>query len=107
MPTFNKYELPDGQSVLIEATDSAAVGGMAVAIGDNIRETGRALMDALDPLSSILLDLKNSAFNALSSPAEVTVEFGVKLTGEVGVIVSKSTGEANFKVTVTWKVKET
>lgn len=103
MSSFQKYELPDGQSILIETKDDQPSGGMAVAISDGIRETGKSLTDALSILPFILSDIKSSVFDKLSSPSEVTVEFGAKLSGEVGFIVSKSQAEANFKVTVKWK----
>jgi len=37
-----------------------------------------------------------------SAPEHFTVEFGVKLGGETGIIVAKGTVEANLKITMTW-----
>jgi hypothetical protein len=37
-----------------------------------------------------------------SAPEHFTVEFGVKLGGETGVIVAKGTAEVNLKITMTW-----
>ncbi len=37
-----------------------------------------------------------------SSPDHFSVEFGVKLGGETGVILAKGTAEVNLKVTMTW-----
>lgn len=36
-------------------------------------------------------------------PDEVTVEFGIKLGGETGVMLAKGTAEVNFKVSLSWK----
>ena len=33
---------------------------------------------------------------------ELTVEFGVKLGGETGIILAKGTAEVNLKITMTW-----
>ena len=39
----------------------------------------------------------------LDSPAEVALEFGLKLTGGTNVILAAAQGEANFKVKLSWK----
>jgi hypothetical protein len=36
------------------------------------------------------------------SPDQTTVEFGLKLGGETGVILAKGTAEVNFTVTMSW-----
>jgi len=36
-------------------------------------------------------------------PGEMTVEFGVKMGGETGVIIAKGAAEVNFKVTMSWR----
>ncbi len=38
-----------------------------------------------------------------TNPDECTVEFGLKIGGETGVIVAKGTAEVNFSVSLTWK----
>jgi hypothetical protein len=38
----------------------------------------------------------------VSTPDHFTVEFGVKLGGETGVILAKGTAEVNLKVTMSW-----
>ena len=37
-----------------------------------------------------------------AAPEHFTVEFGVKLGGETGIIVAKGTAEVNLKITMTW-----
>jgi hypothetical protein len=36
------------------------------------------------------------------SPDEVTVEFGLTLTAEAGIVVAKGTAEVHFTVTLSW-----
>jgi hypothetical protein len=36
-------------------------------------------------------------------PQEVMMEFGITFGAEVGAVVTKASGEANFKVSLTWK----
>jgi hypothetical protein len=39
------------------------------------------------------------------SPDETGVEFGLKMGGEIGVIIAKGTAEVNFIVRMSWKPK--
>ena len=37
------------------------------------------------------------------APDEISVEFGVQLSAEVGAFVAKASGDANFRVYLHWK----
>jgi hypothetical protein len=40
----------------------------------------------------------------VNEPDSIGVEFGIKLSGEMGVpMISKASGEANFKISLEWK----
>ena len=38
-----------------------------------------------------------------AGPDEVTVEFGLQFTAEVGAVITKTAGECNLKVTLRWE----
>jgi hypothetical protein len=59
-------------------------------------------------LEKVLNDLKPSLERVVTvlkglSPTEATLQFGLKVGGETGIIVAKGTAEANFTVTLAWK----
>lgn len=58
-------------------------------------------------VQNLILTCCNSLYETLGRlphPEKVAVEFGVKLGGEAGVpMLTKASGEANFKVSVEWK----
>lgn len=58
-----------------------------------VRDTRPVLRRVLDALSDL-------------GPTETSIEFGIKIGGETGVIFAKGTAEASFKVTMTWKPPE-
>ncbi|GHC84260.1 CU044_2847 family protein [Streptomyces flavofungini] len=68
---------------------------------------GRAIGQASRTLESSLLSLR-PALTGLTktldelSPDAVSIEFGVKLGGETGVILAKGTAEVHFTVNVQW-----
>jgi NTP-dependent ternary system trypsin peptidase co-occuring protein len=36
-------------------------------------------------------------------PDEIAIEFGVKLSADVGAIIARTGGEANFKISLRWQ----
>jgi hypothetical protein len=73
-------------------------------------EPGRAVARAAHTLESSLLSLRpalaglTETLKALT-PQEVSIEFGVKLGGETGVILAKGTAEVHFTVHAKWTPK--
>ena len=94
-------ELPVGAGGLQRGSLPGVPGGMdAVAgVGDLERQFGE--------VQNLIVMCCNSLYDSLRRlphADRVAVEFGVKLGGEAGVpMLTKATGEANFKVSVEWK----
>jgi uncharacterized protein (DUF1786 family) len=71
-------------------------------------EPGKVAARARVTLEEALADVKPSLAKIIGvlremTPGEMTVEFGVKMGGETGVIIAKGTAEVNVKVTMSWK----
>jgi hypothetical protein len=58
-------------------------------------------------VKDVIIACCNSLYNAVASipkPERFAIEFGIKLAGETGVpLLTKASGEANFKIMVEWK----
>lgn len=66
----------------------------------------RSFADVKDVIVACCNNLHN-AVNSIPRPEKFAIEFGVKLAGETGVpMLTKASGEANFKITVEWKKSE-
>jgi Trypsin-co-occurring domain 1 len=70
-------------------------------------EPGKAAVRARASLEEALAGLRPSLTKIVEvlgeiAPEQMTVEFGVKMGGETGVIIAKGTAEVNFKVTLSW-----
>jgi hypothetical protein len=103
METLNRYILTGNESVAIEIDDGQPGGGGPVSITDRLKDTGKTLDDALQALPPLVTEIRKSIIEKFPSPGEVSIEFGIKIGGEIGLIVSKSQAECNFKITVKWK----
>jgi hypothetical protein len=104
MAELVRIPLEDGTYLLAEV-DRADVPADAVVLASP--EPGRATAQAAQSLESGLRSLR-PALVSLSqtlqslAPDSVTLEFGVKLGGETGIILAKGTAEVNFTVSLEW-----
>jgi Trypsin-co-occurring domain 1 len=99
MAEFAKFVLEDGSEVFFETAESDLV---ALHSGEpEVREGGR-LGNRLSAIAEAAEEISRTLRSRLV-PDEVTLEFGVKVGGEVNWwFFAKSQGEATIKVTARW-----
>lgn len=100
MDAVVRYQVGDGSSVLVEV-DEDAYGVEAVARNSD------GVVDAGQRLESALASVRKAAqatLDALTklSPETVEVEFGIKLAGEAGALIAKTSAEGHFTVRLSW-----
>jgi hypothetical protein len=100
MADFVKYELEDGSEVFFESAEASLVslrGGDAEVV-----DAGK-LGDRLSHIAAAA-DQVSKGLRERLAPEEIELEFGVKISGEVGWwFFAKASGEASINVTLTWK----
>ena len=92
-----------GGAVLVEADRDDIPGGLTLASpqpGQAAARAAQSLSASLEQLEPVLRTVKDKL--VATAPEHFTVEFGVKLGGETGMIVAKGTAEVNLKITMTW-----
>lgn len=93
-------------TVLVETDRSEIPGGLTLASpepGQAVARATKSLSESLEQLQPVLRTVKEKLAGA--APEHFTVEFGVKLGGETGIILAKGTAEVNLKITMTWDQK--
>lgn len=109
MTQFAPIELDDGRIIYIEATEDAEppevtrdAGQQPITKGgtrSNPVQQFEVIRDTISAYTTYTLD----AFKEVASANvnKVTLEFGIKVAGEVGIpYVTKGTAESNLKITV-------
>src|SRR5262249_32743554 len=106
MPRLAKFPLKDGGFLAVE-TNSADVLPDRVMRGSS---PGGTVATASDTFEAALGKVRSAAEGILHQlrslaqpPDSVGVEFGVKMNAETGAIIAKASGEANFKISLSWK----
>lgn len=80
-----------------DGVERASVGGRTV------ERAQVAFTDAVAVARDVADALHASFQGALSSPDDVELEFGLKLGGTAGVVVSAASVEASLRVKCTWR----
>lgn len=95
-----------GGSLVVEVDDADVPeppDGLALASnrGKIVATAAISLEEALDQLQPTVRALADRL--RAVGPDEITVQFGVKLGGEMGIMLARGTAEVNFTVSMTWK----
>lgn len=91
----------------VDATDLGGVDLMADDGGGRLGTAATTLSEAFGKLEPALDMIVSRLRRATRHPDEITVDFGLKLGGETGLVFAKGTAEANLSVSVTWRHEST
>ncbi|MGP4010456.1 CU044_2847 family protein [Streptomyces sp. 4N124] len=94
--------LDDGQIVLLEVAGDGPAGVQRVSRGGVVAGAAETLQQALGRVRPALGAVLDGAQGLPRPPGSVTVEFGITLSAEAGVVVARGSTEAHFTVTMEW-----
>ena len=103
MAVLLEVPVEDGAVLLVEVDRQDLPGELALASpmpGEAVPKATRSLGQALEQLEPMLRTIRATLLP--HAPDHFSIEFGVKLGGETGVILAKGTAEVNLKMTMTW-----
>jgi hypothetical protein len=89
-----------GESFLIETDRRLVHVGRGADQLQVAQETFQRSLDRVQEIANLVVGRLSSLAR---QPDSVKVEFGVKLTGEASVVVTRTTGEAHFVLTLEWQ----
>lgn len=99
--TDEAVELPAGSAKPQRRSLPGVPGGLEPVA--NVGDLGRQFVEVQDLIVTCCASLYEG-LRRLPQAEKVAIEFGVKLGGEAGLpMLTKASGEANFKVSVEWK----
>lgn len=92
-----------GGHLVVQASDEDLPAELVLAArpGEIAARAGQTLEQALDQLRPAVRAIRNRL--AAMAPDEVTVEFGIVLGAETGVVVAKGSTEVHFTVSLSWQ----
>ena len=102
-----RFKLEDGESIVV-AVDEPESGTThrAANAHDVIVDAQESFQQALRTVRSATEAAITQLRSLSTKPDEIEMEFGFSLTGTVGAVIASAATEANYKVTVRWKAKD-
>jgi hypothetical protein len=95
--------LERGDAIMVEIDDADAGVVRAARPGEVIATATKSFEAALERLRPMAQAMVDKLGGLTERPHEIGVEFGMKLSVDAGVVIARTSGEANFKVTLQWK----
>ncbi|MEU9353564.1 CU044_2847 family protein [Streptomyces griseoloalbus] len=100
-------ELPvsTGRSDMVQVQIKEVTDGLVQVTrrGRVAARAARSLNDMLAGIRPFAEDFVSTFRDMPNGPDEVGVEFGLALSADADLVISRTTGEANFTVTLTWR----
>jgi hypothetical protein len=105
--TLVEFESNTGSVIQVEVSEPVKVeGGIAASLPNRVAiQAAKSFEDALSQIGPIAEAVYNQLLHL--TPTECSVEFGVKFSSELNVVVASGKGEGNFVVRLTWKHERT
>ncbi|MFD0773693.1 CU044_2847 family protein [Streptomonospora algeriensis] len=108
MSALTEFTLASGKTILVEAHDDTPFRGDTAPIARGLGGALRAEKGLSEALSQVreVVDETLTQMNGLDSADEMEICFGVRLSGQMGAMVTKIGAESNLTVRVLWKRSE-
>ncbi|MQY14151.1 hypothetical protein SRB5_43130 [Streptomyces sp. RB5] len=90
------------ESVRVEVSENTDGVVRVARPGQVMAVAQESLQQSLDKIRPVAAAVWEKLRDMPRTPDKVSVEFGIKLSAEAGVIVAKGATEANFVVTMEW-----
>jgi Trypsin-co-occurring domain 1 len=98
-----EFRLEQGGYVLVEGASLGAMPGtrgVIDSIKEQAEETFETAIARVRPVAqSVIEQLRQLA----QPPQEVTVEFGLQLSGQAGVIITSTEASSHFRIALVWR----
>ena len=100
---YTTFTLPSGAVVSVESSRAPAPtrGGVTEATGATAK-VAVAWSDGMEMVAELAEQAMQQLRKATASAKEVSVEFGVNISGKTGIVLVEGTVAANLKVTLKW-----
>ncbi|MET0736252.1 MAG: CU044_2847 family protein [Microbacterium sp.] len=105
-----EYPLADGGTIVVSTDAPVPAGDVrdgsglrghgSGAVVEQVSETFESAVKRVQPAAAAVLDAVRSG---PYPPLEVTVQFGLEMSAELGAIIATTGVQANFLVTLTWR----
>jgi hypothetical protein len=99
VPAYVELPVGDDDTLRVEISNQGLVrAGASDVVGRAVEHLDEAVAKVIKMGQDVVTKAQQSA----RPPDAIEVELGLKLTAKTGFVVAESSGEANFKITLSW-----
>lgn len=102
MPRFEKMEVAPGIEVLVEVPDRIAPKVRDVGTVKDVKSRLYEALEVIEAFGRTAAE-KLRGLAEKTGPDELSIELGVSVSSQAGVVFASASAEANLKVTLSWK----
>jgi hypothetical protein len=102
MSNLIKFPLESGGFIYLEVAEAEGESGLVKAgrgLPEEARESFESAIGSLGPVTNAII---SKLVNVSNPPDEASVEFGLTLKADAGMVITKVGTEASFKVNLKW-----
>ena len=107
MKRLVEFSTEGGGSILVEVDDDLRIGSGSTLRGGAasamIEKARISYEEALDKIKGAAETIITKMRALPDSPDEISVDFGIKLSADIGAILASTSAEAQFTLHLTWK----
>ena len=97
---YTDFVTSDGSKIVVETEDIGADLDLA---GSGLPKQGsQKLKSVLESVKPAAEDFVEALSDLTRKPDELEISFGLKLNGEVGALIAKTSSEANISIKIKW-----
>lgn len=100
------FETADGSRIYVEVESASDEDLLISDDGGVVKKAAKKFSDVLDTIKGIAEESYTAVSGIPSRPDEVTLEFGLKITGSLNAYIASTSGEAHLKVALKWSHKK-
>lgn len=108
MKKLVEFPLEDGTSIIVEVDENVSddYSGVRGNTSDKVVERAEKTLEAaLDQVKNSANMIIKRMVNLSEKPDEIEIEFGLKLSTQVGAVIASGSVEANYVVKLKWSSK--
>lgn len=102
-----EFPLETGGTVLVQVDEAAPSGTVmrGMSVEDKLEQADRTFEAALQPIAAVAQSVLAKLSHLATAPDEITVDFGIELTGHLGAVLASTDVGAQLHVSLVWKAR--
>lgn len=97
-----EFKDASGDPIFVEVAPSGGSALRGTRPTEAVVEAGKSLEQVVGRLGPTIRAIVSELHSVADSPAEVEIEFAVKLSADSNLIIARAGGEANFRIALRW-----